>query len=164
MKRRTFVIAGILALTLAGADAESIKQDARDVADAVVAGAERAGHAIERGARKTGAAVERGTVWAGDQLDSAVDPVTTKLPGEGPAFNVMLDEGRIMHPANVDAGSDLVVRNDENHTERFEIKGQGVDEYAFMRAGESHRFDVNLPRGIYQLSSSDGHESTLHVR
>lgn len=173
MNLKTLIlVAGALALPLSGPAAQTLKQDAGDAWDAtknaavktgdvVENGAAKTGHVIEHGAAKAGSIVERGAMKTGDVVVRGLAPVTSRIRGTP---RVTMNDDRIMAPNRVFAGSDLIVRNSGDTAERFSIKGSGLREHVFVKPGQVRRLDLDLPRGEYTISSSEGGVSMLRVR
>ena len=162
MKLRSILIAGILALPTLGS-ATTLKEEAGDAWDTTKHVATRTGETIENGAVKTGRFVEHGVQKTGTFVEHGISPVTDRLHMNAtPA--VTLNEGQIMTPGTVSTGSDLIVRNRGDRAERFEIKGHQIEDRVLLKPGQSKRLDLDLPRGNYEMTSSDGGMTHLRVR
>jgi len=169
---RLLLVVGALALPLACPAAQTLKDDARETWDGtkhaavrtgefVENGAVKSGRALERGVVKTGTFVERGAVKTGTFVENGLAPIGERLRGTP---RITVNEDRIAAPNRIPSGSDLIVRNTGDTAETFSISGHGVKDRAFVAPGRAKRLDLDLPRGNYSLSSSEGGMSTLRVR
>ncbi len=141
--------------------AQTLKDDARDTWDTTKHVASRTGETVENGAASTGRFVERGLEKTGNFIERSTSPLTDRLRSEP---RVTLNNNEIMTPGTISAGSDLIVRNRGTSSERFEIKGHGLDNHVFLKPGQSKVLDLDLPKGNYELMSTDGGMTRLRVR
>ncbi len=150
------VVTSVLALPISAMAAETIKEGARDTWDATKSAAVRTGETVEHGAEKVGRAMEHGAAKTEHFF-------TGETRGLGTP-HVFINEERVKTPGIIPAGSDLVVRNTGDTSQRFSVRGRGVRESTFLKPGQSKRLDLDLPPGNYSLSSSEGIGTVLRVR
>jgi hypothetical protein len=163
MKLRALLLASALALPMSVPAAQSLSDDTRDAWNSTKHAASRTGEMVENGAVKTGRFVENGVSKTGKFVERGVSPIGDRLRDMNTP-RVTMNEGNIKAPDRIPAGSDLVVRNTGTTGERFEIKGNGLKDKTFLKPGQSRRLDLDLPRGNYNISSSEGGMTSLRVR